>query len=352
MQQKKYTLLSELGEFRVIEELTKQNKTRNTSTIKSVGDDAAVIKYDDGKATVVTSDMLVENIHFNLRYVPLKYLGFKAVTVNVSDIYAMNATPKQIIFSLAVSSRFTLEALQELYKGIYEACDFYGVDLVGGDTTTINQGMVISITAVGEANPDKLTYRNTAKAHELICVSGDLGAAYMGLQLLERERRVYENNPHQTPDWTGWEYILERQLKPVARKDIVEFFDKKGIKPSAMIDISDGLSSEILHICNSSGIGAEIYEEKIPIENQTAKLAEEMYLEPVVAAMNGGEDYELLFTMPLDFLEIIKQNPAISVIGRTTDKKGDINLITKDGTSIPITAQGWNAFENKNTTNE
>ncbi len=348
MENKKFTLLEEIGEFGLIEALTSKNKIRQSNTIKSVGDDAAVIAYNKGTFTLVSTDMLVEGIHFNLEYTPLKYLGFKAVSVNVSDIYAMNGTPEHITVSLAVSSRFTLEALQELYKGIYEACDFYNIDLIGGDTTTIKRGMVLSITVLGKATKEKITYRNGAKEGDLICVSGDLGAAYMGLKLLERERHVYKNMPEKTPDWTGWEYILERQLKPVARRDITKFFDKKNIVPTSMIDISDGLSSEILHICNQSNVGAEIYEERLPIEAQTKAMAQQMNLHPTIAAMHGGEDYELLFTIPIAEFPKIKDNQAISVIGKITAKPGNVNLITTDGTAVPIIAQGWNAFEKRN----
>ncbi len=344
-QKKKLTQLWELGEFRLIEKLTENNKTKNKSTIKSIGDDAAVIKYDNDKLTVISTDVLVEGVHFNLMYTPLKYVGYKAVVVNLSDIYAMNAIPRQITVSIAVSSRFTYEALSELYKGIYEACENYNVDLVGGDTTSSKIGMFISITVAGEVKEGKQVYRDGAKPGDLICVTGDLGAAYMGLQLLERERKVIEKNPEIQPDWEGREYILQRQLRPEARKDIIELFEKKNIKPNAMIDISDGLSSEILHICSQSKTGAKILEERIPIDPETKEMAEEMNLDPTIAAMNGGEDYELLFTMPTETFAKIKDNPHIKVIGNITDNPKEINLITRDGSAVPIMAQGWNAYD-------
>ncbi len=341
----KFTLLSELGEFLLIDKLTEKNKIRNKSTVKAVGDDAAVIKYPDGKVTVVSTDLLVENIHFSLVYTPLKYVGYKAVVVNLSDIYAMNALPKQITFSFAVSSRFTYEALEELYQGVYQACENYGVDLVGGDTTSSRMGMFLAVSAIGEAKPGQLTYRDGARPGDLICVSGDLGAAYMGLQLLERERKVVEKNPEVQPDWGGREYILRRQLRPEARKDIIELFEKNGVKPNAMIDISDGLSSEILHICKQSGVGAKIYEDRLPIDPETRDMAEEMHLDPTIAAMNGGEDYELLFTLPMEQYAKIKDYPGITVIGNIVEDKSYINLVTRDGTEVPITAQGWNAYQ-------
>jgi thiamine-monophosphate kinase len=288
---------------------------------------------------------LVENIHFSLVYTPLKYVGYKAVIVNLSDIYAMNALPKQITFSFAVSSRFTYEALDELYQGVYQACENYGVDLVGGDTTSSRMGMFLAITAIGQAKQENIVYRNGAQPGDLICVSGDLGAAYMGLQLIERERKIIEKNPEIKPDWSGKEYILRRQLRPEARKDIIELFEKQGVKPNAMIDISDGLSSEILHICKQSGVGAKIYEDRLPIDAETRDMAEEMHLDPTIAAMNGGEDYELLFTLPTAEYTKIKDFPGITVIGNIVEDKSYINLITRDGTEVPITAQGWNAYQ-------
>ena len=343
-QKKKFTPLSELGEFLLIDRLTKDNKIRNKSTIKSVGDDGAVIDYGNDKVTVVSTDLLVENIHFSLVYTPLKYVGYKAVIVNLSDIYAMNALPKQITFSFAVSSRFTYEALQELYQGVYEACENYNVDLVGGDTTSSLRGMFLAITAIGEGKKEKLVYRNGAKPGDLICVTGDLGAAYMGLQLLERERKIVEKNPDVKPLWEGREYILRRQLRPEAQKETIALFEKYDIVPNAMIDISDGLSSEILHICTQSGVGAKIYEERLPIDEETKDMANEMHLDPTIAAMNGGEDYELLFTLPMEQYTKIKDYPGITVIGNIVEDKSYINLITRDGTEVPITAQGWNAY--------
>ncbi len=346
-QKKKFTLLSELGEFLLIDKLTAKNKIRNKSTIKAVGDDAAVIKYPDDKVTVVSTDLLIENIHFSLVYTPLKYVGYKAVIVNLSDIYAMNALPQQITFSFAVSNRFTYEALEELYQGVYQACENYHVDLVGGDTTSSVKGMFLAVTAIGQAHKDRLAYRNGAKPGDLICVTGDLGAAYMGLQLLERERKIIEKNPQIKPDWSGRDYILRRQLRPEARKDIIELFEKHDIVPNAMIDISDGLSSEILHICTQSGVGAKIFEERLPIDEQTRQMAEEMHLDPTIAAMNGGEDYELLFTLPMEQYAKIKDYPQITVIGNIVEDKSYVNLITRDGTEVPITAQGWNAYQER-----
>ncbi len=346
-QKKKFTLLSELGEFLLIDKLTAKNKIRNKSTIKAIGDDAAVIKYPGDKVTVVSTDLLVENIHFSLVYTPLKYVGYKAVIVNLSDIYAMNALPRQITFSFAVSSRFTYEALEELYEGVYQACENYHIDLIGGDTTSSVKGMFLAVTAIGQAHKDRLTYRNGAKPGDLICVTGDLGAAYMGLQLLERERKIIEKNPQVKPDWSGRDYILRRQLRPEARKDIIELFEKHGIVPNAMIDISDGLSSEILHICTQSNVGAKIFEERLPIHEQTRQMAEEMHLDPTIAAMNGGEDYELLFTLPMEQYAKIKDYPQITVIGNIVEDRSYINLITRDGTEVPITAQGWNAYQER-----
>ncbi len=343
---KNLTELSDLGEFLLIDKLTAKNKTINTSTLKSVGDDAAIIKYADDELTVVSNDLLVEGIHFDLTYTPLKYVGYKAVTENVSDIYAMNAKPEQIIVSFAVSNRFSFEALDELYKGIYEACADYKVDLVGGDVSSSKFGILISITVLGKNKKEKLVYRNGAKTDDLICVSGDLGAAYMGLQLLEREKKV-SMETKTTPDWKGYDYILQRQLRPVARKDIFKFFEEKNIIPNAMIDISDGLSSEILHICTQSKKGALIYEDTLPIHEQTAKLADEMGLIDTTPAMNGGEDYELLFTIAASEENKIKDFEQITVIGSITDKPEDIFLVAKDGTEVPIIAQGWNSFESR-----
>ena len=311
-----YTELSTLGEFGLIDHLTKTIRLQNPSTLKGIGDDAAVLDYGN-KKILVSTDMLIQGIHFDLTYTPLKHLGYKSVSVNASDIYAMNGIPKQITLSLAVSNHFSVEGLEEFYAGLYLACEKYGIDLVGGDTTSSKTGMCISITVLGEADEQDIVYRNTAKENQLICVSGDLGAAYMGLQLLEREKLVFQGDENAQPDFAGYEYILERQLKPEARKDIVQQFKEKNILPTAMIDISDGLASEIMHICKDSGIGCNIYEEKIPIDYQTFKMAEELNMNATVCALSGGEDYELLFTAPLEHYDLLTAMPGISVIGNT-----------------------------------
>jgi thiamine-monophosphate kinase len=338
------TEISQLGEFVLIKKLTDSNKIKHQSTIKAVGDDAAVIERSN-KETVVTTDLLVEGVHFNLSYTPLKHLGYKAVIVNLSDIYAMNATPKYITVSVAVSNRFSYEALVELYAGIYTACELYNIDLIGGDTSSSEKGMFISITAIGEGEKDKIVYRNTAKPNDLICVTGNLGAAYMGLQVLERENNIFKANPEIQPDLSDYDYILKRQLKPEARKEIIEILSENKIIPTSMIDISDGLSSEILHICTQSNVGCEIYEERLPIADETIKLADEIGILPSIAAMNGGEDYELLFTLSLKDYDKIKEIKEITVIGHMTEQKQGTNLVSKDGTTIPIIAQGWNAME-------
>lgn len=342
---KKTTLLSELGEFGLINRLTEKIQLKNTSTIKGVGDDAAVLSFPDRKI-VVTTDLLAEGIHFNLMYVPLKHLGYKAVVVNLSDVFAMNATPKQITVSIAISSKFSLEAVEELYSGIHLACEKYGVDLVGGDTTSSLTGLTISITAIGEATDEELVYRSGAKVNDLLCVSGDLGGAYMGLQLLERENEVFKVNPNQQPQFDGYDYILERQLKPEARGDIKELLKTLNIKPTSMIDISDGLSSEALHLCKASKVGCSIYEEKIPLDSQTKQFAAELSINPLVAALNGGEDYELLFTVPLASFDVIKKEFDITVIGHITPESEGANLITTGGSVIPLQAQGWNPMTN------
>ncbi len=338
---KPLTKLSTLGEFGLIRHLTQDIKLKNSSSVKGVGDDAAVLDYKD-KKVLVSTDMLIEGVHFDLTYAPLKHLGYKAVATNVSDICAMNGTAKQITVSLAISNRFSLEAVEELYEGIYLACDQYGVDLVGGDTTSSKTGMCISITVLGEADEEEITYRNTAKENNLICVSGDLGAAYMGLQLLEREKVVFQENQSSQPDFSGYEYILERQLKPEARQDIVRLLKEKGIKPTAMMDVSDGLSSEVLHICHDSGLGCKIYEDKLPIDYQTYKMAEELNMNATVCALSGGEDYELLFTAPLEDFEKLSAMEGISI------KSEGYNLITKDGNSFELKAQGWVNFNPDN----
>lgn len=338
--------ISEVGEFGLIDLLTKDFPLRNESSRKGVGDDAAVLSYGD-KEVLVTTDLLLEGIHFDLRYVPLKHLGYKAAIVNFSDIYAMMGTPKQIVVSLGVSSRFTVDHIEELYSGIRLACDLYGVDLVGGDTSASVTGLVISVTCIGEGKKDEIVYRDGAKPTDLICVSGDLGAAYMGLQLLERENRVAAGRKDQEPfqpDFAGKEYILERQLKPEARKDIVQMLKDKGIHPTSMMDVSDGLSSELLHICKASDVGCRVYEDRIPIDYQTACMAEEFNMNMVTAAMNGGEDYELLFTVPLTDNEKVEKLEGVKVIGYVTDKDLGAAMITRDGQEMPIRAQGWNAF--------
>lgn len=337
------TELSSLGEFGLIRHLTQNIELKNSSTIKGVGDDAAVLDFKD-KQTIVTTDMLVENVHFHLSYTPLKHLGYKAVVVNLSDIYAMNAQPKQILISLAVSNRFSLEAMEEFYSGVYLACEKYGVDLVGGDTTSSSSGFVISITALGEAQKEKIVYRSGAKTNDLICVSGDLGGAYLGLQVLERERRIFIENPSIQPDLAGHDYILERQLKPEARKDIVELLRKLNVQPTSMIDISDGLSSELLHLCNESQKGCMVYEEKLPVDTVVHNTALDFNLDPTMCVLNGGEDYELLFTVDLSDHDKIKNNPDISIIGHITEKEAGRNMITKAGQSVELRAQGWDAL--------
>ena len=344
---KPLTKLSTLGEFGLIRHLTQDIKLKNTSTVKGVGDDAAVLDYKE-KKVLVSTDMLIEGVHFDLSYAPLKHLGYKAVATNVSDICAMNGTAKQITVSIAISNRFSLEAMEELYEGIYLACEQYGVDLVGGDTTSSKTGMCISITIIGEADEEEITYRDTAKENNLICVSGDLGAAYMGLQLLEREKVVFQENQNSQPDFSGYEYILERQLKPEARVDIVRLLKEKDIHPTAMMDVSDGLSSEVLHICHDSGLGCKIYEEKIPIDYQTYKMAEELNMNATVCALSGGEDYELLFTASLEDFEKLSAMEGISVIGHTCSQSEGYNLITKDGNSFELKAQGWVNFNPDN----
>lgn len=340
----KPTEISELGEFGLIDRLTREFPLKNESTKMGVGDDAAVLEFGD-KEVLVTTDLLLEGIHFDLRYVPLKHLGYKAAIVNFSDIYAMNGTPKQITVSLGISSRFTVEHIEELYSGIRLACEIYGVDMVGGDTSASVTGLVISITCIGEARREDVVYRNGAKPTDLICVSGDLGAAYMGLQLLERENRIAaESKGEFEPRFERKEYILERQLKPEARKDIVAMLREHGIKPTAMMDVSDGLSSELFHICKKSGVGCRVYEDRIPIDYQTAMMAEEFNMNLVTAAMNGGEDYELLFTVPLTDNEKIEKLTGVKMIGYITKPELGAAMVTRDGGEIAIRAQGWNAF--------
>jgi thiamine-monophosphate kinase len=340
------TELSELGEFGLIRHLTQHITLNHESSVKGVGDDAAVID-NHGLHTVVTTDMLVEGVHFDLTYVPLKHLGYKSVVVNLSDIYAMNAQPRQIVVSLAISSRFSLEAVEELYAGILLACNKYNVDLVGGDTSTSLTGLVISITAIGVAKKEEIVYRDGAKESNLLCVSGDLGGAYMGLQVLEREKSIFKENPKLQPDLEGKDYILERQLKPEARKDIVDLFRKLGIQPTSMIDISDGLSSEILHLCTQSKTGVELYEEKIPVDALTEETAREFNLDPTLCALSGGEDYELLFTVDIGDYEKIKNSKEISIIGHITNEAKGRLMVARSGSVHELTAQGWNALLKK-----
>ncbi len=339
--EEKETEISQLGEFGLIERLTKDIELHNDSTKKGVGDDAAVLHYPD-KEVLVTTDLLLEGIHFDLTYVPLKHLGYKSAVVNFSDIYAMNGTPRQITVSLGISKRFTVEHIEELYSGIRLACEIYGVDLVGGDTTTSRSGLIISITCIGDAEKGKIVYRNGAKDTDLICVSGDLGAAYMGLQLLEREKVASAGQKDFQPQFQGKEYLIERQLKPEARRDVIQELDKAGIIPTAMMDISDGLSSEIMHICKQSQTGCRIYEDRIPIDYQTAVMAEELNMNLVTVALNGGEDYELLFTVPLHCHEKVAQLTGIKEIGHITDISLGCAMITRDGAEIALQAQGWN----------
>jgi thiamine-monophosphate kinase len=338
------TEISSLGEFGLIDHLTKNIEIQNASSIVGVGDDAAVIDHF-GKQTVVTNDLLVEGVHFDLMYTPLKHLGYKTVVVNVSDICAMNATPTHIVLGMAFSNRFSLEALEEFYEGVYAACERYGVDLIGGDTTTSQKGFLISCTAIGEVAPDQYVRRNGARKGDLLCVTGDLGAAYLGLTLLEREKRIFLESPGVQPDLEGEKYIVGRILKPEARRDIVEFLATNEIKPSSMIDVSDGLSSEILHLCKQSGVGCVLYEEKIPIAEDTKMAAFKFNLDPTACALSGGEDYELLFTISQDDYDKITTTEEISVIGYITDSEAGAHLITKGGNKYPITAQGWNAFK-------
>ena len=338
------TEIATLGEFGLIHRLTEHVTPRNGSTLKGVGDDAAVLDYAD-KRVLVTTDLLLEGIHFDLVYVPLKHLGYKAATVNFSDIYAMNGRPKQITVSLGISGRFGVEDMDELYAGLLLACDIYGVDLVGGDTSASRTGLTISVTCIGEGEKDRIVGRDGAKETDLICVSGDLGAAYMGLQLLEREKAVFKGEADFAPDFAGKEYLLERQLKPEARKDVISGLDEAGIVPTAMIDISDGLSSELIHLTQQSGVGCRIYEDRIPIDYQTAIMAEQFNMNLVTAALNGGEDYELLFTVPLTLHDRVEAMNGIKVIGYVTHADAGNRLIGRNGEEITLRAQGWNAGE-------
>ena len=338
-----HTDLSSLGEFGLIDLLTSNIKLHHSSTLKGAGDDAAVLKNGD-HCSVVTTDLLLEGVHFDLSFFPLKHLGYKAIVVNLSDVYAMNATPKQVTVSLGISSKFSLEAVEEIYAGMLMACENYNVDLVGGDTSASKQGLVISITAIGEAKEEDIVYRNGAQEFDLLCVTGDLGGAYMGFQLLEREKRVFIANPQEQPDIEGYYYILERQLKPEARKDIIEMLKMLEIKPTSMIDISDGLASEIFHIAKQSNVGINLFEDKIPIDPMTYNTAREMELDPTLTALSGGEDYELLFTIKQADFDKIKNNPDVTVIGHITDAKEGVHMISKSGNVHPLKAQGWKAF--------
>jgi len=341
--QQQRTELRDIGEFALIDHIAESVKLENKESIKGIGDDAAIIEYADG-VTVATTDLLMEGVHFDLTFHPLKHLGYKAVVVNLSDIYAMNAIPKQILVSLALSNRFSLEAVEELYAGMLLACEKYKVDLVGGDTSSSSKGLVISITALGTAKKEDIVYRGGAKIHDLLCVSGDLGAAYLGLQLLEREKKIFLESPGVQPDLEGNDYILERQLKPEARKEIIEKLKELGVKPTSMIDISDGLSSEVLHLCKHSGLGCSVFEDKIPIDPQTYDRAREFNLDPTVCALSGGEDYELLFTIKQEDYEKLRMHLDISIIGHMTDASEGVNLIDKSDHVIKMKAQGWNAF--------
>ncbi|MFN6374824.1 MAG: thiamine-phosphate kinase [Chitinophagia bacterium] len=338
------TEIQDYGEFGLIHHLTKNIELQNASSVLGVGDDAAVIDHF-GKQTVVTTDLLIEGVHFDLSYTPLKHLGYKSVVVNLSDVYAMNATPTQITMSIGVSSKMSVEALEEFYEGVYIACEEHGVDLVGGDTSASQKGFIISVTALGEVTADKLVQRSTAQKGDLICVSGDLGGAYIGLLFLEREKKIFLESPQVQPDLENESYVIGRLLKPKARKDIHDFLEEKGILPTSMMDISDGLSSELLHICEKSGVGCVIYEEKLPISEDSRKAAYKFEIDPTACALSGGEDYELLFTIKQDDYEKLTLNEQISVIGYITESEQGAKINTKGGNSYNITAQGWNAFK-------
>lgn len=336
------TNISELGEFGLIEHLTKQFKIQQKTTIKGIGDDAAVVESND--PIVITTDLLIEGVHFDLSYMPLKHLGYKAVMVNLSDVYAMNATPQQITVSIAVSNRFPVEALEELYAGIATAAKMYSIDVVGGDTSSSTSGLLISITALGQAKKKDIVYREGAQENDLLVVTGDLGAAYLGLQVLEREKQVFMVNPKSQPDLDAYTYLIERQLKPEARKDIIKLLKELKVKPTSMIDISDGLSSEILHLCKNSKVGCNLFEDKIPLDPQVIATCEEFNMDSTTIALSGGEDYELLFTVKTEDFPKIKANPHLTVIGHMTHEKEGVHLITRANTKIPLVARGWNAL--------
>ncbi|WP_296637800.1 thiamine-phosphate kinase [Polaribacter sp.] len=338
------TSLAELGEFGLISHITKYFKLNQETTVKAVGDDAAVLEASE-QQTLVTTDLLIEGVHFDLSYMPLKHLGYKSVMVNLSDVYAMNGTAEQITVSIAVSNRFLLEAIEELYAGIQLACDTYKVDLIGGDTTSSTKGILISVTAIGKANKEDIVYRNTAKETDLIVVSGDLGAAYLGLQVLEREKQVFKVDPNNQPDLDNYTYLIERQLKPEARKDVAGLLKELEVKPTAMIDISDGLSSELFHICTQSKVGCKIYEDKLPLDPQVISACEEFELDSTMVALSGGEDYELLFTVPISDFDKVKGNPNFSIIGHITEENQGLQLITRANQEIELKAQGWNSMQ-------
>jgi thiamine-monophosphate kinase len=343
--------ISELGEFGLIDHLTKNIRLKNSSSIRGVGDDAAVIN-NAGRMTLVSTDLLVEGVHFDLTYTPLKHLGYKAAVVNFSDIYAMNGTPAQLTVGIALSNRFSLEAVDELYEGIRLACDNYQVDLVGGDTTSSLSGLFLSLAVIGSAAEEEVVYRNTAREHDLVCVSGDLGAAYMGLLVLEREKQVFKANPGMQPELEGMDYILERQLKPEARADVVRMLKGIDLKPTSMIDVSDGLASDIMHICKGSKLGCRLYTDKLPLDPVTINTAAEFKIDPYTAAMNGGEDYELLFTLRPDEFEKIKDISGISVIGHMTEAAEGMNLMSPDGHLVPLKAGGWDGLKDKQLHND
>ena len=340
------TELGEMGEFGLIKHLAQFIEIKNEDSIKGIGDDAAVIDFGKQQC-VVSSDMLIEGVHFDLTFTPLKHLGYKAVVVNLSDIYSMNAEPRQVLVNIAVSNKVSLEAIEEIYKGISLACEKYNVDVVGGDTSTSTSGIMLSVTAIGRAKKEDLVYRSGAEEENLICVTGDLGSAYMGLQLLEREKQVYLQNPDMQPEFEGNDYILERQLKPEAKRDLINQLKELKIKPTSMIDISDGLASELFHICDASDVGCQIYEDKLPIDHQTTHLCDEWNMNPITAALNGGEDYEMLFTIPLSDYEKISDRGDISIIGHITPKSAGLLFVPRGGETVALQAQGWDAFRSK-----
>ena len=344
--QESKTNLSELGEFGLIDHLTRHFSPKLESTVKAIGDDAAVLQFNE-KETLISTDLLVEGVHFDLAYMPLKHLGYKAVMVNLSDIYAMNGTASQVTISIAVSNRFPVEALEELYSGIQLAAKIYNVDVIGGDTTSSTSGLLISVTAIGYAKKEDVVYRNGAKPNDLIVVTGDLGAAYMGLQVLEREKEVFKANPNSQPDLDEYTYLIERQLKPEARKDIPPLLKDLGVLPTSMIDISDGLSSEVIHLCKNSKTGANLFEEKIPLDPSLISVCEEFKIDSTMIALSGGEDYELLFTISQDDFDKIKGNPHLTVIGHMTEENEGMHLVTRANQKLPLIARGWNSMENK-----